>query len=111
MRSSDAGRFNDKRCSREATRRRMNRRLQGRTLQAKRCARKEYADIDRCDPHDALPYHTLQSFDRLPAWRHREDPWTMTVLAQLMAQYLRGDPLWDGPRTIGMMRNIVSRVT
>jgi hypothetical protein len=110
MRSSDPDRFNKKRCRKKATRRRMSRCLQVRTLQAKHCALQEYADIDQCDLHDAVPYHALQSFDRLSAWRHREDPWTMTVLTQVVAQYLRGDPLWDGPRTIGMMRNIVSRV-
>jgi hypothetical protein len=111
MRSSGPGRFNEKRCRKEATRRWMNRCLQGRTLQAKHCASQEYADIDQCDLHDAVLYHRLQSFDRLPAWRHRKDAWTMTVLTQVVAQYLRGDPLWDGPRTIGMMRNIVSRLT
>jgi|SRR5688572_16798552 hypothetical protein len=111
MRSSDLGKFNEKPWRREATRRRMSRCLQGSTLQAKHCAPQKYADIDQCDLHDAVPYQTLQSFDRLPAWRHREDAWTMTVVAQVVAQYLRGDPLWDGPRTIGMMRNIVSRVT
>lgn len=110
MRGPDPGRFSEKRCRREATRSRMNRCLQGRTAQAEHCAPQEYADIGQCDLRD-VSHHTLESVDRLPAWRHREDARTMAVLAQLVGQYLRGDPLWDGPRTIGMMRNIVSRVT
>ena len=30
----------------------------------------------------------------------------MTALAQVLSQYLRGDPLWDGPRTIAAIRRI-----
>ena len=44
-----------------------------------------------------------------PVWMPQEDGLAMTALARVMSQYLRGDPLWDGPRTVAAMRNMLSR--
>jgi hypothetical protein len=108
MRGPDPGRFTGTRCRRETTYRHMRRCLQMRTRHAKSYMRLAHEESDPCDIRDAMADRGLQSFGRPPAWSHRDDVRTMTALSQVLAHYLRGDPLWDGPRTIAVMQRLVS---
>jgi hypothetical protein len=55
-----------------------------------------------------MPNSRPRSVDRLPVWMPPDGGLTMTAVAQVMSQYLRGDPMWDGPRTVAAMRSMVS---
>jgi hypothetical protein len=103
-----SGRLDGKRCRAAASCCQTSRCIQARRPRARPCMPQVHLEREQSEAHGAMPDPDPQSFDspivRLPQGLR------MTVLTQVLSQYLRGDPMWDGPRTVAAMRNLVSRV-
>jgi hypothetical protein len=98
-----------KRCRRRASCRRMSRCVQTRRPRMRQWISPVHLERDQDEAHGAMPSPGPQSFDWPLPWMP-QGGLTMTILVQVMSQYLRGDPMWDGPRTVAAMRNLVSGV-
>ena len=109
MRISAASRLDGKRCRIAASCRRRSCYVQARRLHMRHRTRQVDPERDQCEPYSAMPDSIPRLPDWPPVWMPQEDGLAMTALARVMSQYLRGDPLWDGPRTVAAMRNMLSR--
>jgi len=104
-----SGRLDGKRCRTAASCCQMSRCIQARRPRARRCMPQVHLEREQSEAHGAMPDPNPQSFDS-PIVRLPQGGLRMTVLTQVLSQYLRGDPMWDGPRTVGAMRNLISGV-
>ena len=109
MRISATSRLDGKRCRIAASCRRRSCSVQARRLHMRCRTRQVDSERDQCESYSAMPGSSSGLPDWPPVWMPQEHGPTMTALTLVMSQYLRGDPLWDGPRTVAAMRNMLSR--
>lgn len=108
MRVSDSGRLNKKPCRIAANCCRMSRWLQARHLRTRRRMTQVHPERDQCETRRTMPDQNPRSLDWPSVWMPPEGGLTMTALTQVISQYLLGDPMWDGPRTVASMRSMVA---
>jgi len=98
---------NERRCRRAANCRRMRHGLQVRSLLMRRRT-SQVSERKQYKPGRAMPDFCPRSLDWPSVWMPSECGLTMMALTQVLSQYLRGDPLWDGARTVASMRRLVA---
>jgi len=96
-----------KRCRIAASCRRMRHGLQVRRLLMRRRT-SQIPESKQYKPGRAMPDLCPRSLDWPSVWMPSEGGLTMMALTQVLSQYLRGDPIWDGARTAVSMRRLVA---
>ena len=103
-----SGRLDGKCCRIAASCCRMGHCVQARRPRTTQCMSQIHLELERdqSEAHGAMSDPNPLSFD-WPIVRLPQDGLRMTVLTHVLSQYLRGDPVWDGPRTVAAMQNLV----
>ena len=107
MRVPHLRRLDEKRCRIAASCRQMSRSLQTRPLRMSRCTPR-VPGREQYKTGRTMPDPCTRSVDWPSVWIPSEGGLAMMALAQVLSQYLRGDPMWDGARTVAAMRRMVA---